>query len=111
MDIRRHGTLCLASGTGWSISSTLVGLENITVPAGSFITLKFEILIEDSDGSCSHKTTIWFGKNIGIIKIHRTEANPSDCLGCFLVCDPDNDISKLNTASELTSALIDGVGY
>ncbi len=81
------------------------------MPAGSFITLKFEILIEHSDGSCSYKTTIWFGKNIGIIKIHRTEANPSDCLGCLLVCDPDNDVSKLNTASELTSALIDGVGY
>jgi len=105
------GETVSSSYPDWSISSTFAGIENITVPAGSFITLKFEILIEDSDGSCSYKTTIWFGKNIGIIKIHRTEANPSDCLGCFLVCDPDNDISKLNTASELTSALIDGVGY
>jgi|WetSurSiteA1Bulk_404760.scaffolds.fasta_scaffold01160_9 hypothetical protein len=83
-----------------TLDVTLVGIEQITVPVGTFTTLKIEIMAQ---GTCSYKTTIWLAKDIGPIKIHRTEANPSDCLGCIFVCDPNNDVVKLNTPAELIS--------
>jgi hypothetical protein len=96
----------------FTLDTKLVGLETVTVPAGTFHnTLRIELLIEDWDGSCSYKTTLWLAKGIGPVKIHRTDANPSDCLGCAFVCDPDNDLIRLNTPAELVSAIIKGVKY
>lgn len=88
---------------GWSFSTTLIGFEFITVPTGTYNALKFEIVTNHTDGSCSYKTTLWLAKNIGPVKIHRTDANPADCLGCMFVCRPDNDLILLNTPAELTS--------
>jgi len=80
------------------------------VPAGTFKTLKIEISVNDI-GECSYKTTLWFAKGIGPVKIARTDPNPADCLGCMFVCDPDNDVRKLNTPAELNSAIIGGTVY
>jgi hypothetical protein len=96
----------------FTLDTKLVGLETVTVPAGTFNnTLKIELLIAHWDGSCSYKETLWLAKGIGPVKIHRTDANPSDCLGCVFICDPDNDIDKLNTPAELIAAIIKGVKY
>lgn len=96
----------------WTIDWTFLGLEAVTVPADSFQnTLKIEFVIVHKDGSCSYKTTLWLAKGVGPVKIHRTDADPSDCLGCLFVCDPNNDIVKLNTPAELTSAVLDGKTY
>lgn len=92
------------------ITTTLVGVETIAVPAGTFKTLKVVISVSDPD-DCSFKTTLWLAKGIGPVKIARTDANPSDCLGCMFVCDNDNDVDKINTPAELTSAVIDGTVY
>jgi hypothetical protein len=89
-----------------TVAVTLVGLEAITVTAGTFTTLKIEIMINDI-GKCSYKTTIWLAKGIGPIKIHRTDANPADCGGCIFVCNPDGDRIKLNTPAELVSYYVD----
>jgi hypothetical protein len=90
-----------------TFDTILVGIETITVPAGTFNTLKFEILVNDI-GKCSYKTTLWFGKGIGLVKIARTNANPANCLGCMFVCDPNDDVTTLNTPAELVLAVIDG---
>ena len=82
--------------------TTFVGLETITVPAGTFDTLKMEFRIQDI-GKCSYTNTIWLAKGIGLIKSLRTYANPPDCLGCIFTCVPDNDVDKLNTPAELIS--------
>jgi hypothetical protein len=89
------------SNTNTTVDVTLAGLEQITVPIGTFTTLKIEIMVQDI-GKCSYKTTVWLAKDIGPIKIHRTEANPADCLGCIFVCVA-NDTVKLNTPAELIS--------
>ncbi|GEM_PF-5829086 len=96
---------------GAYFDTTLIGLETITVPAGQFKTLKIEFVTTHDDDSCSYKTTVWLAKGIGPVKIHRTDPNPADCLGCVFVCDPDNDIDKMNTPAELTSAVVKGVTY
>jgi hypothetical protein len=88
------------------VAVTLVGLEAITVTAGPFTTLKMEIMLNDI-GKCSYKTTVWLAKGIGPVKMHRTDANPADCGGCVFVCNPDNDIVKLNTPAELVSYSLD----
>jgi len=80
-----------------------VALETITVPAGTFSTLKMQWTRQANAGGCSYKTTLWLAKGIGPVKIHRTDANPADCLGCMFVCDPDNNIVGLNTPAELIS--------
>ncbi len=80
-----------------------VALETITVPAGTFSTLKMQWTRQPNAGGCSYKTTLWLAKGIGPVKIHRTDANPADCLGCMFVCDPDNNIVGLNTPAELIS--------
>jgi hypothetical protein len=85
-----------------TLDVTLVGLETITVPVGTFTSLKIDIMVQDI-GKCSYKTTLWLAKDIGPIKVHRTEANPADCLGCIFTCDPDDNVVKLNTPAELTS--------
>ncbi len=80
---------------------TLIGIETITVPAGTFTTLEIEMMVQDT-GKCSYKTTVWLAKGIGMVKIHRTDANPADCTGCIFVCAGD-DLVKLNTPAELIS--------
>ena len=90
---------------GLTMSTTLIGFESVTVPNGTYNALKFEIVTHDSE-ECSFKTTLWLAKNIGPVKIHRTEANPADCQGCMFVCRPDNNLVLLNTPAELTSVLI-----
>ncbi len=93
------------SQNGTTFDTTLVGRETITVPAGTFEALKVEILINDI-GKCSYKTTLWLAKGIGPVKIHRTNANPANCLGCIFVCRADDDLSKLNTPAELISFFV-----
>ena len=88
-------------------ATTLVGKETLTVPAGIFETLKIKIEINDV-GKCQYTTWLWLAKNIGMIKIHRTNPSPSDCTGCMFVCRPDNDLSKLNAPAELVSASVNG---
>ena len=91
-----------------SIVTTLIGHETVTVPARAFTALKIEMRVQHTDGSCSYKTTLWLAKGIGPVKIHRTDADSWNCLGCIFVCDPDNDVTKLNTPAELISAVVDG---
>jgi len=86
-----------------AVDVTLVGIETITVPAGTFNTLRIEWVRSRTDNGCAYKTTAWLAKGIGPVKIHRTDANPADCLGCMLVCDPNDDVVRLNTPAELIS--------
>jgi len=86
---------------------TLVGLETIDVPAGTFTTLKIEMSIHDITQGSSYKTTLWFAKGIGPVRIHRTDANPADSGGCIFVCNPEGDLIKLNTPAELVSFHVD----
>ena len=101
-----HGIGDIAAAT-----STFVGVESVTVPAGTFETLRMELVVHGDDNSCGYKTTFWLAKDIGPIKIHRTDANPVDCTGCVFVCVSDDDVTKLNTPAELGSAVIDGSIY
>jgi hypothetical protein len=66
---------------GFDYDVRLVGEETVTVPAGSFDALKIEIVVRHDDASCSYKTTLWLARGIGPVKIHRTEADPANCLG------------------------------
>lgn len=91
---------------GFNFSTTLIGFESVTVPSGTYNALKVETIITHIDGSCSYKNTLWFAKNIGPVKIHRTEANPANCLGCMFVCRPDNNITLLNAPAELISSTL-----
>ena len=81
-------------------ATTLEGIEPLTVPSGQYVTLRFLIEIEDV-GKCTYKTYVWFAKDIGIVKIVRTGANPIDCGGCIFVCGPD-----MNTPAELVSSIV-----
>jgi hypothetical protein len=96
---------------GIYLDTKLIGLQTITVPAGTFKTLKIRFVVNHDDGSCSYKTTIWLAKGVGPVKIQRTDPNPADCLGCVFVCDPNNNVSKMNTPAELVSAVIKGITY
>jgi len=106
------GSVHFIDGQDWTFQTTLVGLETVTVPAGTFNdTLKISIAITHKDGSCSYNTTLWLAKGIGPVKILRSDAEPADCLGCIFVCDPNNDLVKLNTPAELISAIVNGNVY
>jgi len=89
-----------------SMRKSFVGTETITVEAGTFDTIKLEIFVEDEnieeDEYCSYKTTLWFAKGVGLVKIHRTEADPWYCDGCIFVCT-EGDIERLNKPAELIS--------
>jgi hypothetical protein len=96
------------------LNTTLLGLETVIVPAGTFSnTLRIELQIADWDGGCSYKETLWLAKGIGPVKIQRTDADPADCLGCVFICDPDDedDVDTLNTPAELIAAIIKNVRY
>ena len=104
-----------------SVTSTLLGPESVTVPAGTFTALKLVIDMIDTNPNTneqqycnSYKTTLWLAKGIGPVKIHRTDPDPPGndiCWGCMFVCRPDNDFSKVNSPAELVSAVVDGTTY
>lgn len=55
---------------GWQEYMSAHGWEKITVPAGQFLTLKFQTLInyeseDDNKVDCIRKETIWFAPQIG----------------------------------------------
>ena len=91
-------------------TATLLGTETVTVPAGEFAALRFDIAVNDV-GRCAYTTRLWFVKNVGMVKIHRTSVTPADCLGCVFVCRPGNDLELMNTPAELVSAIVDGRRY
>lgn len=86
-------------------NTMLMGTETITVPSGEHLTLKFKISINDV-GECTYDTYVWVAKHIGIVKIQRTNANPSNCDGCIFICG-----DMVNTIAELVSAVVDGNNY
>ena len=101
-------------GGNWTFITTLVGLEQVVVPSGTYNTLKYEIVTNDIAeplDPCSYKTTIWLAKGIGPVKIHRTDATPDGCSGCMFVCRPDNNYTIVNTPAELIRADVGGVQY
>jgi len=55
---------------GWQEYMSAHGWENITVPAGQFVSLKFQTLInfeseDDNKVNCIRKETVWFAPQIG----------------------------------------------
>lgn len=105
MEVGQTATASLTHfGQRTIMDTTLAGLESVTVDAGTFDTLKIELMINDI-GKCTYKTTLWLAKGIGPVKIHRTDPNPADCGGCIFVCNPDE--SQLNTPAELVSYSVD----
>ena len=97
------------------VTSTFVGFQNVTVPAGTFNALKIQLNIDDVGGGGSHcdsyDVTLWLAKNMGPVKIARTNPVPADCLGCVFLCNPENDLEKLNTPAVLVRAAINGQSY
>jgi hypothetical protein len=91
-------------------TTTLAGIETVVVPAGRFTSLRFDIDANDV-GRCQYTTRLWLVKNLGIVKIHRVNASPSDCLGCMFTCRCDDNLELVNTPAELVSATVDGKRY
>jgi hypothetical protein len=75
-----------SEGISVSILSRVVGLEDVTVPAGRFdqcLKISLDAYVgEDNDHY--HKTHLWFAKGIGIVKMQRYEVRPADSQGCIL---------------------------
>lgn len=84
-----------------TITTTLEKKEVITVPAGTFETIRYKVTIVD-DKDLSFYTYLWFAKGIGLIKIDRENVYPPNS-GCLFVCRPDNNYTLVNTPSELIS--------
>ncbi len=87
-------------------TSTFVGIEFVSVPAGNFNALRFEIVVEALAGpnaGSSYKTTLWLAKDLGPVIMTRTEANPPDSKGCIILCGVGR--------ARLRSATVDGVDY
>lgn len=110
--IAQQITLQTGSST---VTTKLNGPESVTVPTGTYTALKLEITVNDFNQAhelkCSYIETLWLVKNVGPVKIHRTNPNPSNCSGCIFVCRPDNNLELVNTPAELLSAEIDGKSY
>lgn len=87
------------------ITTLLEKKETITVPAGTFQTIRYKITVVD-DEQRSFFTYLWFAKGIGLIKIDRENVYPPNS-GCLFVCRPDNNYTLVNTPAELTSYKID----
>ncbi len=83
-----------------TITIKLEGEETITVPAGTFQTIRYKITSVNDENE-SYYTEIWFAKNIGIIKIDRENVYPPHT-GCVFVCMANNDYNLVNTPAELT---------
>jgi len=88
----------------------LFDIQDVTVPAGTFTALRFDIDIDDV-GQCRYTTRLWFVKNLGLVRIHRVNPSPDDCLGCLFTCRCDDNLELVNTPAELVSALVDGRRY
>ena len=84
---------------GVKLTHTFEGLEDITVPAGTFSDcLKIKVDLDDD-----YTDILWFAKNVGLVKAKRISETTPD--GCFLY------VSSENPLAELQSATIDGVSY
>ena len=83
------------------ITTKLEKKEIVTVPAGTFDTIRYKITIVD-DEELSFYTYLWFAKGIGLIKIDRENVYPPNS-GCLFVCRPDNNYTLVNTPAELIS--------
>lgn len=76
-----------------TITSTLIAVTSVTVPAGTFdSTLNLRIVVDES--AYSYTERLWLAKSIGIVKIQKGSftSNDGSCLfscGCF---DDDFDI-------------------
>jgi len=84
-----------------TFTTTLETRETITVPAGTFETIRYKITVVNDEQE-SYYTYLWFAKGIGIIKIDRENVYPPNS-GCMFVCRPDNNYTLVNTPAELTS--------
>lgn len=75
--------------TATMITVTLIQLESLTVPAGTFNDcLKLEIKIQEALGNFTEH--IWLAKGIGPVQIFReSETNGTD--GCFMTCGSLNN--------------------
>ena len=64
---------------------TLEGVENVTVPAGTFAdTLRVNIFVNDTDGT-TFTVKVWLAKGVGTVKIQRVSESVGST-GCFLDC-------------------------
>lgn len=94
------------SATGTiSIETTVEGIENVTVPAGTFencLKIKIKRNVASSDGSHTESTesTIWLAKGVGIVKDtgQGTETN-------------NGEVDVDTWTDELVSATVGGVSY
>lgn len=95
------------------IATTLVGPEQVTVPSGTYDSLKYEIVVDDRNPSapCKYTTTLWLVKDLGPVRILRSNDEPSGCRGCLLNCHPDDDYTVVNTPAELVEAQVNGIRY
>jgi len=96
-------------GSGFEAQLTFVGLDTVTVPAGTFAdTLKIRIDVEDVEdleGSYGTYTTyFWYAKNVGLVKAERTEESPIGHDGCW-------SVTSENPVDELQWAEVNGVSY
>lgn len=58
--------------TGWKGTDTVIGEEEVTVPAGKFKAIKLEGVATEEDGKPREKpqkSTTWFAKGVGRVKV------------------------------------------
>jgi hypothetical protein len=94
----------------YTMTTTFVGSETITVPAGTFAALRFDVEINDI-GKGTYTTRLWLVKNLGIVKSHRVNASPANYGGCVFTCRCDGNLALVNAPAELVSAIVDGKRY
>ena len=94
------------STNSFTLTYNFVGLETITVPAGTFYDcLKIKADVIDTDNNPgSYTTYFWYAKNVGLIKVERTNEAPIGHSGCLAV-------TSGNPLAVLESALINGISY
>jgi hypothetical protein len=76
-----------------TITVTLLGVETVTVPAGTFNNaLKLNIYVVDGTGTYTEK--IWLAKGVGPVQMYR-ESETNNTPGCFFTCgslDCESDV-------------------
>ena len=90
----------------WTITYHFIGLETVTVPAGTFpdcLKIKADV-IDTDDNPGSYTTIFWYAKNVGQIRVERTTESPAGHSGCL-------SVTSMNPLMELQSAVINGVSY
>jgi hypothetical protein len=87
---------------GTSTSSiTFIGLETITVPAGTIECIKFEVVTETQDGNSELDTIIfWTNVDYGIVKMHHTSWESDDGTSVFTA-----ELSSTNMRKKQNSTL------